>query len=657
MSEIHPTISPALIPANNELNALCELIRHEKVILWVGSGFSSYAGYPTGSQLPAILLAALGELPSDAPDPRSASLKEVADYYVAAKDRDSLIYLLKEHYCKTPLRFDVHESLALINRVKYIITTNYDPLFEHAYGDRIVKIAHDDELPSSTDYPEKTVLLKIHGDLSDPNSVVITSDDYDKFDKDSIIWGKIRSLLAEYSVVFIGYSISDPNVEEMLRDIHKRLKERKHPYYFIDSKIDEKMRVHLSDYALHYIEMDATVAIDYITGNTIEYAFVDGMKNPALLSKSDQIFDRKGFRVDRSFTAGKITHASLVPTRPGVHSSIGLTLSSKTSESSDLIDFHNLITGYSFEPVTLRAPTCDITIRKAEMNGVITIDPTIKTFQYLELKPHPVKEALVDLQLEQQPFRLGNLRAKIYNSAVLLKLEIEDPDFTFTLYVTHATRAGKINFETHQIISDIDRARTIYGLLDGWIQGDNLKILSNGFDGSLTIPSQSVDNTPGIPSMREFYQLYSDLSDIQTVLKIKLQLPVDEIKAEDCEIICQVATLLRGRKELINEVTTTFSNTEQIHTLLNKKDTPGVQFSGDGWKEFSLFNKVIKVPVVIEGFDLILTNEHEIQAAIQRGDKDLRFRWKSKTGKFYGRFATFPSDEKVQTGRQKEVSQ
>lgn len=61
MSENHPTISPDLISLNNELDPLCDLIRNEKVILWVGSGFSSYAGYPTGPQLRDTLLKGLGE--------------------------------------------------------------------------------------------------------------------------------------------------------------------------------------------------------------------------------------------------------------------------------------------------------------------------------------------------------------------------------------------------------------------------------------------------------------------------------------------------------------------------------------------------------------------------------------------------------------------
>ena len=244
------------------------------------------------------MFSCLGELPDGAPNPSSASLQEAADYYVEQKERSGLNSFLLEQYGKEPSRRDVHGSLALINRVKYIVTTNYDPLFERAYGDNIVVILRDEHLPGSTDFPNKTILLKIHGDITQPDTIVITSEDYKKFKTDTIVWSEIRTLLAKYAVVFIGYSLHDPNVETMLGDIYARLKEKKHPYFFIDWKIDDTKRKELASYDLHFIEMDSVAAIDYITGNAIQYSYLDGIKNPAVLSKSAQIFENKGVRVD-----------------------------------------------------------------------------------------------------------------------------------------------------------------------------------------------------------------------------------------------------------------------------------------------------------------------------------------------------------------------
>ena len=69
MDTVHPTFDPANFTGRGDVDSLCQLIRDEKVLLWVGSGFSKYAGYPTGRELSPILLSSLGKLPSDAPIP------------------------------------------------------------------------------------------------------------------------------------------------------------------------------------------------------------------------------------------------------------------------------------------------------------------------------------------------------------------------------------------------------------------------------------------------------------------------------------------------------------------------------------------------------------------------------------------------------------
>jgi hypothetical protein len=633
---IHPTTVPTHFGSFGELDLLCKLIRQEKVIFWVGSGFSSYAGYPKGPELTSLLLADLGELLGETPVPRS--LNEVADIYISVKGRDALIELLKEHYGKTPQRFDIHESLALINRIKYIITTNYDSLFEHAYGDRIVKIAHDDELPSSTDDPDKTVLLKIHGDLSDPDSIVITSDDYDKFDKDSIIWGKIKSLLAEYSVVFIGYSVSDSNVEEMLNDIYSRLKNRKHPYFFIDRKIDEKKRKDLNAYNLRFIEMDAAISIDYITGNAIQYAFIDGMKQPPLLSKSDQIFDSRGFRVDPSFTGKKLTHVSLVPMRHDAEIEFTLSLSSKSGEGAAILAFQNFVTGQSVEPVKLSEDECDIEIHDGKMNGIFVFDPSIKKIHEIIITPQPAEIITADLQLQNKPIRLSNLPMKVFKTDSLVKLEIQDPDFTFTLTIPHASREGTINFSARHIISDIERARIIYNFFNSWILGDTIELLTDRLPAPFLIQSSPVvKRRPGNPPIHQLSQLYTDLSDIQNILRVKLQIP-DGISQEDQMAIRRVSAFIRGRHQHLNDLSTTFANTKHVRTNIFKRETGVFRLSGEIWDEHLIFGKNLKVPFVVEGSDVIVANEDDVRASIERRDDNLIIKWKSGTGQLYKKF-------------------
>jgi len=552
MNESHPTIVPDYIPINPELDTLSDLIRKEKVILWVGSGFSSYAGYPSASHLQNIIIEKLRRS-GKTPTLKSDSLKETADHYVAVNGRDSLIDMLREYYGAAPQRSEVHEKLALINRIKYIITTNYDPLLEFAFQEKMEKIIHEDELPSLSDHQESTVLLKIHGDLSDPDSIVITTDDYEKVDKSSITLDKIKSLLAEYSVAFIGYSIRDSYIEEMLRDIDQRLKLRRRPYFFIDRKIDEEKKKHLSGYNLHFIEMDAAAAINFIAEKTIQYSYLDS-KSLTLLMKSEPIFKSRECYSDYTITGGKITHLSLIPMRSGIQNDIRLTITSKNQDNTQVMNFYNYIKGQQFDPIVLTEADCDISISGGDMNGIFIFDPAIKKYPALIITPQPVEIVRIVLELKNTAIKLSNVPMKITRSKALLKYEIQDPDFSFNITIEKGKSGIEFNFSIHRLVSEIERGRLIYSLFYKWMQGEELVLISDRLSAPVHIlPAPSSETSSFIPRMHKLSQLYADLFDIQNILKENLMIP-EIITEEDQQVIRNLVDFLRGKKQKVPEI-------------------------------------------------------------------------------------------------------
>lgn len=59
--------------------------------------------------------------------------------------------------------------------------------------------------------------IKIHGSISDVNSIVITSEDYSRNEsKSALIDAKILSNLTELPIIFLGYSLTDKNVQRLL---------------------------------------------------------------------------------------------------------------------------------------------------------------------------------------------------------------------------------------------------------------------------------------------------------------------------------------------------------------------------------------------------------------------------------------------------------
>jgi hypothetical protein len=107
-----------------------------------------------------------------------------------------------------------------------IITTNYDDFLERMFPEFDVLVGQQSLL--STNIGAVGEIYKIHGCVSDPNSIVITQTDYRNFeDKEIYLNAKLLTLFLEYPIIFLGYSLIDKNVKSILTSIIKMLPEDK----------------------------------------------------------------------------------------------------------------------------------------------------------------------------------------------------------------------------------------------------------------------------------------------------------------------------------------------------------------------------------------------------------------------------------------------
>lgn len=99
-----------------------------------------------------------------------------------------------------------------------IITTNYDTFLESCFNDYDVFIGQEELIFSVIQGIAE--IYKIHGCVTQPESIVINEGDYIKFiNKNAYLASKILTLFLEHPIIFIGYSINDPNIEEILSSI------------------------------------------------------------------------------------------------------------------------------------------------------------------------------------------------------------------------------------------------------------------------------------------------------------------------------------------------------------------------------------------------------------------------------------------------------
>lgn len=237
--------------------ALFELIRKEEVVLWAGAGLSLYAGYPSGKEVAEILLESFPSEYRNELDVNKPLPQFVEDYVTLCSGNvNTLIRTLNKRFLVAPKSIKHHEIMASIPHIHNVITTNYDRLFEIAYGsDKLFTVLSSANLAYLD--KSKTKLFKIHGDLQDPDSIIIAAKDYRKFfieKQHQLLWKYIETILATKAVVFVGYSLDDVNILTMYEKLMEDFKNHKPEAYFVSPSISKIKAKELERLNIRYIQ-------------------------------------------------------------------------------------------------------------------------------------------------------------------------------------------------------------------------------------------------------------------------------------------------------------------------------------------------------------------------------------------------------------------
>jgi len=213
------SLPPRLRPTAQALGARAALGR---LVLFVGAGVGIPAGLPDWMTL-------LEKLADDAelrPDEQRA-LKKLdpldAARIIEVRLGDNALSMadaISPHVHAT--RFALAHALLASLPVSEVVTTNYDVLFEQASTAAGRKLA---VLPYDPPYGDGW-LLKLHGCIVRARGdIVLTRGDYLRYaDRRAALAGIVQALLITRTMLFVGFSLTDPNFHRIVDDVRKAVR-------------------------------------------------------------------------------------------------------------------------------------------------------------------------------------------------------------------------------------------------------------------------------------------------------------------------------------------------------------------------------------------------------------------------------------------------
>jgi hypothetical protein len=254
------------------IGLLADAVRRQRCVLFLGAGVHAPPGQGSRFDYPADERPPLGaalseqlardcEIAERMPDEDPRNLQRVALFYEIAHSRRQLVEAVAAAVQTGKRPSPLLGALAELD-FPLVISTNYDHLFERALataGKQPRVSIYTPELEATTDFRDPTaespVVFKIHGDISRPETIVVTDEDYIQFvlrmsDKAPFhpVPETFLYRFKRWPTLFIGYSLIDYNLRLLFKAMRVNLDPALFPEtYSIDPKPDQLIVRYWSD--------------------------------------------------------------------------------------------------------------------------------------------------------------------------------------------------------------------------------------------------------------------------------------------------------------------------------------------------------------------------------------------------------------------------
>lgn len=212
---------------------LAEDIARRRAVLFFGSGISANARSPDGKRRPPTW-AELLERAADAIDADSPQLADEVRQFIARGDvltaaeivrralgQHRLTTLLREQLVTPGFRpAPIHDALLALN-FRITLTPNFDTLYEtraQEVESSALRVCHySDRSVAAHVREERNLLIKTHGSMSDPASLIFSRCDYVRArTRYRTFYDLVEALLRTHTFLFVGCGIDDSDMRALL---------------------------------------------------------------------------------------------------------------------------------------------------------------------------------------------------------------------------------------------------------------------------------------------------------------------------------------------------------------------------------------------------------------------------------------------------------
>lgn len=220
---------------------IIESIKKDKLIFFIGSGFSKDLIFPDWKQL---VIHILNELKTDYQSlgtliaPMESDVLTVTEVLEKIKNyRGNVFDIIEKKF-----KINEKEKELIRNSSKYkkiweitkkVVTTNYDKALETSNPHAEVILYHHDNMIKKIQ-EIKEFIFKIHGSIEDTAKCILFLEDYKKLyeDEKSAIF-ELKKFISDSTIIFIGFSLKDPFVQNVFQNIRNLYNGINHQNYII----------------------------------------------------------------------------------------------------------------------------------------------------------------------------------------------------------------------------------------------------------------------------------------------------------------------------------------------------------------------------------------------------------------------------------------